>query len=143
MKLRNHPLKSCGGLRNWPPTWSWIGGENKSHPIGEVGVLTEVKTYYPTGQTYGLPLNRIFLFIEYEKSRYVGGMSFEDAAVCKTVAEILQRYCGHDLAEIGSIELHFPDKKSKAQTEAKSLALWRRVLEAHAQALRRAYTPQT
>jgi hypothetical protein len=136
MKLRNHPLKSCGGLRNWPPTWSWIGGENKSHPVGEVGVLTEVKTYYPTGQTFGLPLNRIFLFIDYDKSRYVGSMSFEDAEVCKTVAEILQRYCGHDLAEIGDIELRFLDKTAAATSHAKSQAsLWRRVVEFSGQAL--------
>ncbi|HEY6200828.1 MAG TPA: hypothetical protein VI231_19670 [Candidatus Binatia bacterium] len=139
MKLRNHPLKSCGGLRNWPPTWSWIGGENKSHPAGEVGVLTEVKTYYPTGQTFGLPLNRIFLFIDYDKSRYVGSMSFEDAEACKTVAEILQRYCGHDLAEIGDIELRFLDKTAAPTSPVKSQAsLWRRVVEFSGQALRRA-----
>jgi len=139
MKLRNHPLKSCGGLRNWPPTWSWIGGENKSHPSGEAGVLTEVKTYYPTGQTFGLPLNRIFLFIEYDKSRYVGGMSFEDAAVCKTVAEILQRYCGHDLAEIGDIELRFLDKAAAGQKSEKPQGgWWRLVVQFSGHALRRA-----
>ncbi len=139
MKLRNHPLKSCGGIRNWPPTWSWIGGENKRHPSGEVGRLTEVKTYFPSGQTFGLPLNRVFLFIEYDNSRYVGSMSFEDAETCKAVAEILQRYCGHDLAEIGDIELRFLDKSLNAQTPDKSQgSLWRRVVEFSGQALRRA-----
>jgi hypothetical protein len=137
MKLRNHPLKSCGGLRNWPPTWSWIGGTNQSHPAGEAGVLTEVKTYYPTGQTFGLPLNRIFLFIEYDKSRYVGSMSFENAEVCKTVADLLQRYCGHDLAEIGDIELRFLDTAGEKREKSQG-GLWRRVVEFSGQALRRA-----
>ncbi len=139
MKLRNDPLKSFGGLRNWPPTWSCIGGENKSRPTGEVGVLKEVKTYYPTGQTFGLPLNRIFLFIEYDNSRYVGGMSFEDAEVCKTVAELLKSHCGHDLAEIGELELRFLDKTAAAQQPEKAASgLWRRVVEFSGQALRRA-----
>jgi hypothetical protein len=43
MKLREHPLMTCGGIRNWPPRWVWVGGEKNGHPRGEVGVLIRVE----------------------------------------------------------------------------------------------------
>src|SRR5213593_1335425 len=37
MDLRNHPLMSRRGARNWPPVWTWIGGGENKRPKGEVG----------------------------------------------------------------------------------------------------------
>jgi hypothetical protein len=43
MLLRDHPLMSYRGTRNWPPVWTWTrGGENK-YPKGEVGILKTVE----------------------------------------------------------------------------------------------------
>jgi hypothetical protein len=42
MKLRDHPLMSCLGMRNWPPAWLWNSGAEDTMPNGEVGLLKNV-----------------------------------------------------------------------------------------------------
>jgi hypothetical protein len=42
MKLRDHPLMSRAGVRNWPPAWLWRAGSGDAKPYGEVGILREV-----------------------------------------------------------------------------------------------------
>jgi hypothetical protein len=42
MKLREHPRMICGGIRNWPPIWVWIGGEKNEHPVAK-SAFCEVK----------------------------------------------------------------------------------------------------
>jgi hypothetical protein len=63
MKLREHPLMVCGGIRNWPPIWLWIGGENNKRPRGEVGVLIRVEPSV-------VEPRRLFLTIQYNDSEY-------------------------------------------------------------------------
>jgi hypothetical protein len=42
MLLRDHPLMSYRGVRNWPSTWLWVGGEVNERPRGEVGIVTHI-----------------------------------------------------------------------------------------------------
>jgi hypothetical protein len=80
----------------------WTGtGENK-HPHGEVGILKEVHISSPASVA---PLNRVYLFMEYRDSSYVGALLFTDAATCKEIGKILEDQCGHSIKEIGDIDL--------------------------------------
>jgi hypothetical protein len=107
MNLRDHPLMSFRGLGNWPPVWTWIGGEVNTHPTGEIGVLKEVKTHLPPlDPKLGKPVNRIFLFIEYRQSLYVGSLLFSDFAFCQSLGTVLQSYCGYGLKEIGDVDVN-------------------------------------
>jgi hypothetical protein len=46
MKLRDHPLMSSLGMRNWPPAWLWNSGAEDTMPNGEVGLLKNVILCY-------------------------------------------------------------------------------------------------
>ena len=46
-----------------------------------------------------------FLFIDYEHSRYVGLMSFDDSISCQKVYDLLKPNVGHSIEEIGGLEL--------------------------------------
>jgi len=99
MLLRDHPLMSYRGTRNWPPVWTWTrGGENK-YPKGEVGIL---KTVEPSKIQPG---KRLFLKIDHEGSSYISCLFFDDAAFCIQIAKLLGDYCNRPIAEIGSIDL--------------------------------------
>jgi hypothetical protein len=99
MLLRDHPLMSYRGTRNWPPVWTWTrGGENK-YPKGEVGIL---KTVEPSKIQPG---KRLFLEIDYEGSSYISCLFFDDAAFCIQITKLLSDYCNRSIAEIGSIDL--------------------------------------
>ena len=43
MQFRNHPLMRYGSIRNWPPVWISLHEAGEGLPLGEVGVLTEVR----------------------------------------------------------------------------------------------------
>lgn len=107
MKLRDHPLMSYRRVSNWPPVWTWIGGEVNKHPTGEIGILKEVKTFLPLPdpKTTGQPLNRIFLFIEYRRSLYIGSLLFSDPAFCRSLGIFLDSYSGSSIQEIGDLDL--------------------------------------
>jgi hypothetical protein len=108
--MRKHPLMSYRGQPNWPPVWMWTGtGENK-HPHGEVGALKEVHLSIVTPEMPAStpPFNRVYLFMEYRDSTYVGALLFDDAGVCEQIGKLLEAQCGHSLEEIGRLDLtHF------------------------------------
>jgi hypothetical protein len=99
MLLRDHPLMQYHGVPNWPPAWTWTDGTENRHPRGEIGTLREV---VPSKIS---PAERCFLYIEYERSGYIGCLLFEDSAFCDQITNLLQRCCNHPIAEIGSIDL--------------------------------------
>src|ERR1041385_7723885 len=79
---------SYRGQHSWPPTWMWTGkGENK-YPRGEVGVLKEVHISIldPSQPDSHRPYNRIYLFMEYRDSGYVGCLLFDDPTACRQIA---------------------------------------------------------
>lgn len=99
MFLRDHPLMSCWGFRNWPPVWSRIRGAGDKHAKGEIGILTSVKF------ANALPTNRCFLNIYYQDSEYMGCLLFDKPIFCRQIAKLLQGCCGHAISEIGSLDV--------------------------------------
>lgn len=95
MKLRDHPLMTYVGYPNWPPLWAWIEGKEDKKPTGEVGILKEVIFYQPS------QLARCFLIIEYEQSRYIGAVLFDDLTFCRQVVDLLRGCCGQPMKRIG------------------------------------------
>src|SRR4029453_11069636 len=79
MKLRNHPLMSCVGLRNWPPAWLWRNGSEDTRPAGEVGFLRHVILSDID------PPKRCFLVMEHMGAEYIGCLSFENSAFCSEI----------------------------------------------------------
>jgi hypothetical protein len=97
--LRNHPQMSYKGVPSWPPTWTWIDGQEDKRPEGELGILRSVylsKIQRP---------NRCFVLIRYEDSSYMGCLLFDDEMFCGQITKLLQSYCNRSIAEIGSIDL--------------------------------------
>jgi hypothetical protein len=99
MLLRDHRLMSYHRAPNWPPTWTWIDGQEDNRPRGEIGtlkvvILTKLK-----------PANCCYLYIEYEGSSYAGCLLFDDRAFCAQITKLLQDYCNRPIAEIGGLDL--------------------------------------
>jgi hypothetical protein len=99
MKLRTHPLMSYRGVPNWPPTWVWIDGPEESRPKGEIGILRSVLL------SKLQPANRCFLLIFHEDSSYLGCLLFDNEIFCRQITKLLQSYCNHSIAEIGSLNI--------------------------------------
>ena len=82
VKLRDHPLITYHGRRNWPPLWTRNPPPDEA-PIGDAGILKHLV------QHEHLP-RRSFLMIEHDGKFYTGCLLFDDAAFCKQIAEFLQ-----------------------------------------------------
>jgi hypothetical protein len=96
MKLRTHPL-SYHGAPNWPPVWTRIEGQEK-HPVGEVGILEEVRRSALDDTCY--------LIIQYEGSRYMGKLAFDDQKLCDRLCNVLTGHCGRPIREIADLDIH-------------------------------------
>jgi len=99
MLLRDHPLMSRNGVRNWPPVWTWVDGPEEKSPKGEVGILIWVSL---TGVQ---PPDRCYLLINHEGSSYMGCLLFDDPAFCRYVVKLLDNYSHRPIAEIGSLDI--------------------------------------
>jgi hypothetical protein len=100
MFLRDHPLMSRNGVRNWPPVWTWMRGEKDKHPKGEV-VLKEVVP------SQVKPEDRCFLIIAYQGSEYLGCLLFDNRSFCKHITGVLQFCCNRRIREIGNLDLTY------------------------------------
>ena len=98
MLLRDHPLITYRGLRNWPPVWSCTDGHNH-HPKGEVGTLKAIF------RSDTQPPNRCFLLTSHEGSEYLGCLLFNDPAFCRQVMELLKAHYNRSIAEIGNLDV--------------------------------------
>jgi hypothetical protein len=47
----------------------------------------------------------LFLFIDYQDSRYVGSLSFDDSISCQKIYDRLKSNVGRSIREIGDLEL--------------------------------------
>jgi hypothetical protein len=74
MLLRDHPLMMYKSNRSWPPAWLWRGGDENTHPEGEVGILKNVIPSYVD------PYDRCFLIIEHLGAEYIGALLLNDTA---------------------------------------------------------------
>jgi hypothetical protein len=98
MTLRDHPLMSYRGLRNWPPVWTQTRDDNVKTVKGEIGVLTYV---------YSNPRmsSRCFLVIDYEGDPYVGALIFESHTFCDQITHLLWGQINRSIREIGNLNL--------------------------------------
>lgn len=105
--MRDHPLMSYKGQRNWPPAWMWIGKGRNKYPHGEVGILKSVKICVADPDDPGsvIPYNRLYLTMDYLGARYMGCVLFDDAATCRQIGKILSRQRGRRMQSIGGLEL--------------------------------------
>jgi hypothetical protein len=108
--MRKHPLLTYNDNHAWPPVWIWTGKGENQFPVGEVGTLKEVhfSVADPNSPQSVKPFNRIYVFIEYRNSSYVGLLPFDDPEACRQIGKILREHCGKSLKEVGDIDLsHF------------------------------------
>ena len=98
MKLRDHPRMSRNRASNWPPVWTSLFSEGDQLPLGEIGVLKEVR---PSQST----LNRFILIMEYNQNQYSASLTFDDVTLCKQVFEWMKAHVGWKIKHIGNAEL--------------------------------------
>jgi hypothetical protein len=91
----------------WPPKWLWAGRGQNERPVGEVGILEDVYVSIsdPNSTDSVATFSRVYLFIEYRGSSYLGCLPFADPADCRQIADLLSPLCGTTLKEIGKIDL--------------------------------------
>ena|SRR5215510_3817839 len=102
MQLRNHPLMSYRGIRNWPPAWIQTGGlQDIATPTlqGEIGTLTQVLL-----SRIG-PYKTCYLLIDFKDQSYMGTLLFDDVAFCRQVSNLLENHIGKLIKEIGDLDL--------------------------------------
>ncbi len=91
---------SYRGLRNWPPIWTWRGGEGTDHrPRGEIGILRDVFLSRVE------PRSRIYLIIEHENEEYMGSLLFVDPTFCAQICELLNKHRGSRVADLGNLDI--------------------------------------
>jgi len=101
MLLRDHPLMTYKGVRNWPPAWVWIDGPEEKRSKGEIGILRSVLLAKLE------PVNRCFPLIFHEDSSYLGCLLFDDDIFCGQIVRVLQTHCNRLIAEIGSLDVSY------------------------------------
>ena len=101
MHLREHPLMTRkSGFRTWPPAWTTTCHDYDDKPSGEIGTLEEVLVHE-------LLDNKIFLFMMFEGSRYMGFLSFDDERFCSQIYIVLKSNIGRSIKNIGDIDLSY------------------------------------
>ena len=99
MKLRDHPLMTRkSGVPTWPPKWTTTRLNANDKPTGEIGILQHALINR-------LMDNKIFLFIDYHGSRYMGFMQLDDPQFCSQILTILQANIGRSMKDIGDLDL--------------------------------------
>ena len=98
MKLRDHPLMSYRGVRNWPPVWTLTRKESAGTLRGEVGVLKYV--HYNT-----IMSNKCFLVIDFQAESYIGSLIFKDHSFCKQISHVLVDHIGRPIKDIGDLDV--------------------------------------
>jgi len=91
-----------GSAPNWPPLWMQsriVGGKAMN---GEVGVLIYVHAAADSRKCY--------VVIEDENENYTGTLVFDNARLCRQVADVLQQHLGRSIKEIGDLEVSFMPK---------------------------------
>jgi hypothetical protein len=99
MQLRDHPLMSHRGVRNWPPLWTQMRIGGVKIVKGELGVLIYVHA--------GGASNTCYLVIEHENENYTGSLIFDDGPFCRQLVDLLQQYRGRSVKEIGDLQVSF------------------------------------
>jgi hypothetical protein len=96
MRLRDHPLMSYIGAKNWPPTWKESKGGRSIR--GEIGVLRSV-------HGSSLASNKCFVVMEYQDKIYLGSLIFDDRVFCSQICNLLKQHIGLSIAAIGDLDV--------------------------------------
>jgi hypothetical protein len=100
MELRDHPLMSYRGARNWPPTWIPVDREINRMVAGEVGILRNVE--------FNARYNcKCRLVIEHGGEAFAGTLEFDNTAFCWFITNILKNHTRRAIEDIVSLELSF------------------------------------
>jgi hypothetical protein len=102
MKLRDHPLMSYRGIRNWPPVWTLATTRKGIVTIltGEVGVLKYVHSNI-------LMSNKCFVAIDFQEETYIGSLIFKDHAFCRQISHLLRDHVGRSIKNIGDLDVSY------------------------------------
>lgn len=93
---------SYQGHHSWPPIWAWLGGKEKKHPEGEIGILKSVRWPGRAGPTR---LPKCFLVVEHEAALYIGCLLFDNERFCHQVFIELQNHIGEPIQCIGGLDV--------------------------------------
>ena len=88
------------GYLNWPPVWTTTHPHLYDKPTGEFGTLEDVLMSHLIG-------NKIFIFMQYRRSRYMGFVAFDDSTFCRQIYDLLKSKAGLSIKEIGDIDLSY------------------------------------
>jgi hypothetical protein len=138
MKLRDHPLMSYRGIRNWPPVWTLATTRKGIVTIltGEVGVLRYVHSNI-------LMSNKCFVAIDFQEETYIGSLIFKDHAFCRQISHLLRDHVGRSIKNIGDLDVSYllqagmKFKKISTQELAKELMRTSREILERTQMLRK------
>jgi hypothetical protein len=72
MQLRDHPLMSHRGVRNWPPRWVITQSDDKPMS-GEVGIFENA---------LDPPDNKLIIVMKLDDQKYTATLMFDDATFC-------------------------------------------------------------
>lgn len=86
------------GYPSWPPVWTTTHHDRNNKPFGEVGLLEDVLMS-------NLINNKVFMFTQYQSSRYMGFMAFDDPTFCSQICTLLKANIGRSIKEIGDLDL--------------------------------------
>jgi len=98
MKLKDHPLMSYRGVRNWPPVWTLRRNGSVKTLMGEAGVLKYVHSNTEMS-------NKCFLVIDFQSKTYVGSILCRDHSFCTQISDLLRDHIGRPIKEIGDLDL--------------------------------------
>jgi hypothetical protein len=99
VNLRDHPLMTRkSGYATWPPRWTTTRRDQNDKPLGEVGVLEEA-------MMNDLFDNKIFVFMNYQSSRYMGALHFDDRIFCCQIFTLLKSQVGRSIKDISDLDL--------------------------------------
>ena len=99
MTIREMPVMSCRGTRNWPPIWEAADRTATLPKItGEIGRLKDAFID-------GSRKNRCYLFMEQEGTGYIAVLDFDDTRFCPLFVEVLKGHFGATIKEIGDLDM--------------------------------------
>jgi hypothetical protein len=103
MQLRDHPLMSHTGARNWPPIWGVrrTNGPSTLAVWGEIGILDAVSL-----SIHERP-NRCYLFMSHNGAEFIGTLLFDDPVFCQEIYFLLVQHCGESIKSIGDLDVSF------------------------------------
>lgn len=96
MKIRDLPVMSYHGVRNWPP--EWVCQQSGPRLRGEVGRLKDAFVDVRNN-------TRCFLFMEHNGYGYIATIMFDDGLFPPLFAAALKRHLGETIKEIGDLDI--------------------------------------